>query len=41
MSAYGRRMLDDAIEAGADGFVEKPIDFEKFLTTVKEKMPGH
>jgi len=41
MSAYGKRMLDDAIEAGADGFVEKPIDFEKFLTTVKENMPGH
>src|SRR5215213_2023253 len=41
MSAYGKRMLDDAIEAGADGFVEKPIDFEKFLNTVKENMPGH
>lgn len=41
MSAYGRRMIDDAIQAGADGFVEKPIDFDKFLTTVKEKMPTH
>ena len=41
MSAYGRRTIDEAMEAGADGFVEKPIDFEKFLTTVKENMPGH
>lgn len=39
MSAYGRRMIDDAIEAGADDFVEKPIDFDKFLTTVKSKLP--
>jgi CheY-like chemotaxis protein len=41
MSAYGRRMIDDALQAGADGFIEKPIDFDKFLTTVKEKMPTH
>ncbi|HKY03414.1 MAG TPA: response regulator [Blastocatellia bacterium] len=41
MSAYGRRMIDDALRAGADGFIEKPIDFDKFLTTVKEKMPTH
>ncbi len=41
MSAYGRRMIDDALQAGADGFVEKPIDFDKFLNTVKEKLPTH
>jgi DNA-binding response OmpR family regulator len=41
MSAYGKRMINDAMQAGADGFVEKPIDFEKFLSTVKEKLPGH
>jgi DNA-binding response OmpR family regulator len=39
MSAYGKRMIDDAIEAGADGYVEKPIDFDKFLTTIKSKLP--
>lgn len=39
MSAYGKRMIDDAIEAGADDFVEKPIDFDKFLTTIKSKLP--
>lgn len=39
MSAYGKRMIDDAIEAGADDYVEKPIDFDKFLMTVKAKLP--
>jgi DNA-binding response OmpR family regulator len=38
MSAYGRRMIHDALEAGADEFVEKPIDFERLLITVKEKL---
>ena len=41
MSAYGKRVIDDAIQAGADDFIEKPIDFDKFLTTVKEKLPVH
>jgi DNA-binding response OmpR family regulator len=40
MSAYGRRMIDDALDAGADDFVEKPIDFDKFLTTVKARLPS-
>lgn len=40
MSAYGKRMIDDAIEAGANDFVEKPIDFDKFLTTIKSKLPA-
>ena len=40
MSAYGRRMIDDALEAGADGFVEKPIDFDKFLTAIRSKLPA-
>jgi DNA-binding response OmpR family regulator len=39
MSAYGKRMIDDALDAGADDFVEKPIDFDKFLTTVKARLP--
>lgn len=39
MSAFGRRIIDDAMEAGADCFLEKPIDFEKFLMTVKQKLP--
>jgi two-component system, chemotaxis family, sensor histidine kinase and response regulator WspE len=39
MSAYGKRMIDDALDAGADDFVEKPIDFDKFLTTIKSKLP--
>ncbi|HEY7912727.1 MAG TPA: response regulator [Blastocatellia bacterium] len=39
MSAYGKRMIDDALDAGADDFVEKPIDFDKFLTTVKSRLP--
>ncbi len=40
MSAYGRRMIDDAMDAGADDFVEKPIDFDKFLTAVKSNLPA-
>jgi DNA-binding response OmpR family regulator len=39
MSAFGKRMIDDAIQAGADDFVEKPIDFDKFLSTIKSKLP--
>jgi DNA-binding response OmpR family regulator len=41
MSAYGRRMINDALEAGADEYVEKPIDFDMFLTTVKNKLSTH
>jgi DNA-binding response OmpR family regulator len=40
MSAYGKRIIDDAIKAGADDFVEKPIDFDKFLTTIRAKLPS-
>jgi FixJ family two-component response regulator len=32
------------MDAGADGFVEKPIDLDTFLETVKSKLPereGH
>lgn len=39
MSAYGKRVIDDAIQAGADDFVEKPIDFDKFLSAIKAKLP--
>src|SRR5262245_37754973 len=38
ISAYGKRLIDDALEAGADGFVEKPIDLESFLKTIKSKL---
>jgi DNA-binding response OmpR family regulator len=41
MSAYGKRMIHDALEAGADDFVEKPIDFERLLTTVKKNLSSH
>jgi DNA-binding response OmpR family regulator len=40
MSAYGKRIIDDALKAGADDFVEKPIDFDKFLTTIRAKLPA-
>ncbi len=39
MSAYGKRMIDDALEAGADDYIEKPIDCDRFLNTIKEKLP--
>jgi DNA-binding response OmpR family regulator len=39
MSAYGKRVIDDAMQAGADDFVEKPIDFDKFLSAIKSKLP--
>jgi DNA-binding response OmpR family regulator len=38
MSAFGKRVIDDALKAGADGFVEKPIDLESFLETVRSKL---
>lgn len=38
MSAYGKRLINDAIEAGADAFVEKPIDLDNFLATIKSKL---
>jgi two-component system sensor histidine kinase and response regulator WspE len=40
MSAYGQRRINDALEAGADGVVEKPIDLDRFLKTVKSKLPS-
>jgi two-component system, cell cycle response regulator DivK len=40
MSAYGQRRINDAIEAGADGVVEKPIDLDTFLQTIKSKLPS-
>jgi DNA-binding response OmpR family regulator len=40
MSAYGKRIIDDALKAGADDFVEKPIDFDKFLTAIRAKLPA-
>jgi len=39
MSAYGKRLIDDALEAGADAYVEKPIDLDNFLATIKAKLP--
>jgi DNA-binding response OmpR family regulator len=40
MSAYGKRIIDDAIQAGADDFVEKPIDFDQFLMVIRAKLPA-
>jgi DNA-binding NtrC family response regulator len=39
MSAYGRRTLDEAMEAGANGFIEKPLDFDSLLATVRATLP--
>jgi len=39
MSAYGRRTLDEAMQAGANGFIEKPLDFDNLLAKVKETLP--
>lgn len=38
MSAYGQRRINDALAAGADGVVEKPIDLDVFLETVRSKV---
>ncbi len=38
MSAYGQRRITDALAAGADGIVEKPIDLDTFLETVRSKL---
>jgi two-component system, sensor histidine kinase and response regulator len=38
MSAYGRRTLDEAMEAGANGFIEKPLDFDSLLAKVRETL---
>jgi len=40
MSAYGKRIIDDAMAAGADSYVEKPLDIDKFLTAVKDILPS-
>jgi len=40
MSAYGKRLINDAIEAGADAFVEKPIDLDNLLATIKSQLPA-
>jgi CheY-like chemotaxis protein len=38
MSAYGQRRIAAALEAGADGIVEKPIDLDNFLETVRSRL---
>ena len=38
MSAYGRRTLHEAMEAGANGFIEKPLDFDSLLAKVRETL---
>jgi two-component system, cell cycle response regulator DivK len=40
MSAYGQRRITDALAAGADGIVEKPIDLDNFLETIRSKLPA-
>jgi DNA-binding response OmpR family regulator len=39
MSAYGKRVIADAISAGADGYIEKPLDFEKFISRIRDILP--
>jgi CheY-like chemotaxis protein len=39
ISAYGKRVFEEAIAAGADEFVAKPIDFDKLLTMVEARVP--
>jgi len=39
MSAYGKRVISDALSAGADGYIEKPVDFEKFLSRIRAILP--
>lgn len=36
VTAFGGNMAREAVMAGADASVEKPFDFDKFLTTVVE-----
>jgi DNA-binding response OmpR family regulator len=38
MSAYGKRLIDDALEAGADAYIEKPIDLDSFLAAIKSRL---
>ena len=38
MSAYGQRRITDALAAGADGIVEKPIDLDNFLEIIRSKL---
>jgi CheY-like chemotaxis protein len=40
ISSYGKRLMEDAIEAGADEFVSKPIDFSRLLASVKARLPN-
>jgi DNA-binding response OmpR family regulator len=40
ISAYGKRLISDAIEAGADAYIEKPIDLDNLLATIKSKLPA-
>lgn len=39
MSAYGKRVIADAISAGADGYIEKPLDFERFISRIRDILP--
>ena len=38
ISAFGKRIIDDALQAGADDFVEKPIDFDRLLLTIRSRI---
>jgi DNA-binding response OmpR family regulator len=39
MSAYGKRVIADAISAGAEGYIEKPLDFERFISRIRDILP--
>jgi two-component system cell cycle response regulator DivK len=38
ISAYGQRRITDAMQAGADGYIEKPIDLDTFLEEVRSRL---
>lgn len=38
MSAFGKRIIEDALQAGADDFIEKPIDFDRLLLTIRSRI---
>jgi CheY-like chemotaxis protein len=38
ISAYGQRRITDAMQAGANGYIEKPIDLDTFLEEVRSRL---
>jgi len=40
ISSYGKHVMEDALNAGADEFVAKPIDVDELLGCVKSRLAG-